>query len=81
MPNVRRCNTRCHNTRCNDLQTRWLGLANKGDFELTIHANTKGCEPRLAANKLTFIATSSPTAPRTHIDGIQNREGVTVREK
>jgi hypothetical protein len=68
-------------TICNGLQTAALGLANKGDFEPTLAANMRGCEPTLAANELTFIATSSQTAPRTHIYCIQNREGVAVREK
>jgi len=66
---------------CNDLQTRSLGLASKGGFEPTIRANTKGCEPTLAANELILIAINSQTVTRTHIYCIQNREDVTVREK
>jgi hypothetical protein len=35
----------------------------------------------LAANELTFIATSSQTAPWTHIQCIQNREDMTILDK
>jgi hypothetical protein len=39
---------------CNDLQTRSHGLANKGAFEPTIRANTRGCEPTLTTNEPTL---------------------------
>jgi hypothetical protein len=66
---------------CNGPQTRSLGLANKGDFEPTISANMRGVKPTLTANELTLNATSLQTAARPHMHCIQNREGVTVREK
>src|SRR5262245_44031407 len=39
---------------CNGPQTRSLELANKDDFELTLAANMRGCEPALAANEPTL---------------------------
>jgi hypothetical protein len=68
-------------TTCNGPQTRSLGLANKGDCEPTIRANTRGREPTLSANKPRLIAISPQTAPRTQIHCIQDWEGIAVQEK
>jgi hypothetical protein len=56
------CASASAGARCSGPQTRSLGLANKSRFEPAIRANMKGCEPTLAANEPTFIATSLQTA-------------------
>jgi hypothetical protein len=67
--------------RTNGLQTAARGLANKGRFRLTFGANKDHHQPTVAANEPTFIATSSQTAPWTHIRCIQSPEARTVRKK
>jgi hypothetical protein len=47
--------------RCSGLQTAARGLANKGRFRLTFHANKWRLEPTIPANKPTLWANSLQT--------------------